>query len=151
MNLDVVVRSALPEEHGALLGIWRRSVEATHYFLSGDDIDWYESTVSGYLPAMRDLRVAAKQDHGPLGFIAQDDGEIHMLFVDPEAHGRGIGTRLLDDVGQQFDVLRVDVNEANDSGRRFYESKGFEQLGRSEVDDEGRPFPLLHLRRTGSH
>ena len=134
-----------------LLGIWRRSVEATHHFLSGDDIDWYEPTVSGYLPAMQDLRVADKQNHGPLGFIAQDHGEIHMLFVDPEAHGHGIGTRLLENVGQQFDVLRVDVNEGNDSGRRFYETKGFERVGRSEVDDEGRPFPLLHLRRTRSH
>lgn len=133
-----------------LLGIWRRSVEATHHFLSGEDVDWYESTVSGYLPAMQDLRVADQQDHGPLGFIAQDDGEIHMLFVDPEAHGRGIGTRLLDNVGRHFDVLRVDVNEDNDSGRRFYETRGFERVGRSEVDDEGRPFPLLHLQRTGT-
>lgn len=95
--------------------------------------------------------MADEQGHGMLGLIAQDDGEIHMLFVDPEAHGHGIGTRLLEDVGQQFDVLRVDVNEANDSGRRFYETKGFERIGRSEVDDEGRPFPLLHLQRTRSH
>lgn len=134
-----------------LLDIWRRSVEATHHFLRGGDIDWYESTVSGYLPAMQDLRVADQRDHGPLGFIAQDDGEIHMLFVDPEAHGRGIGTRLLDTVGQHFDVLRVDVNEDNDSGCRFYSAKGFERIGRSEVDDEGRPFPLLHLQRTRCH
>lgn len=147
----MTVRPALPGEHGALLGIWRRAVEATHHFLSGDDVDWYESTVSGYLPAMQDLRVADQQDHGPLGFVAQDDGEIHMLFVDPAAHGHGIGTRLLNDVGQHFDVLRVDVNEANDSGRRFYETKGFERVGRSEVDGEGRPFPLLHLQRAESH
>lgn len=147
----MIVRPAHPEEHGVLLGIWRRSVEATHHFLSWDDIDGYESTVSGYLPAMQDLRVAYEQDHGLLGFIAQDDGEIHMLFVDPEAQGHGIGTRLLEAVGQRFDVLRVDVNEGNGSGRHFYKAKGFEQVGRSEVDDEGRPFPLLHLRRTCSH
>lgn len=146
----MTIRSALPEDHGTLLGIWRRAVEATHHFLSGDDIDWYESSVSGYLAAMQDLRVADKQEHGPLGFIAQDDGEIHMLFVDPAAHGHGIGTRLLEDVGQHFAVLRVDVNEDNDSGSRFYERKGFGRVGRSEVDEEGRPFPLLHLRRTGS-
>lgn len=144
----MTVRSAQPEEHGVLLGIWRRSVEATHHFLSGDDIDWYESAVSGQLPAMQDLRVAHQPDHGLLGFIAQKDGEIHMLFVDPAAQGRGIGTRLLDDVARRFDVLRVDVNEDNDSGRRFYSAKGFERVGRSDVDGEGRPFPLLHLQRS---
>ena len=147
----MTIRSALPEDHGTLLRVWRRSVEATHHFLSGDDIDWYESTVSGYLPAMKDLRVADERDRGLLGFIAQEDGEIHMLFVDPEAHGHGIGTRLLEDVGQHFDVLRVDVNEDNDSAHRFYEGKGFERVGRSEVDEQGRPFPLLHMRRTASH
>nr|WP_307850238.1 GNAT family N-acetyltransferase [Saccharopolyspora sp. HNM0986] len=149
MDFDVQVRSAGPEEHAVLLGIWRRSVAATHHFLTGDDIDFYESAVSGYLPAMQDLRVADQPGHGPLGFIAQKDGEIHMLFVDPSAQGRGIGTRLLDDIGRRFDVLHVDVNEDNDSGRHFYEAKGFERIGRSELDGEGRPFPLLHLRRTG--
>ncbi len=148
MDFEGIVRSARPAEHDVLLGIWRRSVEATHHFLSRDDIDFYESTVSGYLPAMQDLRVAYQQGHGLLGFIAQKDGEIHMLFVDPAAHGRGIGTRLLDDVGRGFDVLRVDVNEDNDSARQFYRAKGFERIGRSELDGEGRPFPLLHLRRS---
>ncbi len=83
----------------------------------------------------------------PLGFVAQDDGEIHALFVDPAHHGRGIGTLLLEDVGHEFPVLRLDVNEQNPTARRFYEAKGFTVIGRSDLDQQGRPFPLLHLRR----
>ena len=44
-------------------------------------------------------------------------------------------------------VLTVNVNEQNASGAGFYQRLGFEVIGRSPVDDAGRPYPLLHLRR----
>jgi putative acetyltransferase len=40
----------------------------------------------------------------------------------------------------------VDVNEQNVAARGFYEACGFVVEGRSEVDDQERPYPLLHLR-----
>ena len=72
-----------------------------------------------------------------------------MLFVDPAAQRRGVGTALLEDVASQLGELRLDVNEQNPSARAFYEAKGFREVGRSDVDGQGRPFPLLHLRRDG--
>jgi putative acetyltransferase len=39
------------------------------------------------------------------------------------------------------------VNEQNDAARAFYERLGFQIVGRSDLDDAGRPFPLLHMRR----
>ncbi|PRB36093.1 hypothetical protein CQ020_22075 [Arthrobacter sp. MYb23] len=39
-----------------------------------------------------------------------------------------------------------DVNEQSASGRAFYAARGFVEVGRSEVDDEGRPFPVLRLQ-----
>jgi putative acetyltransferase len=42
--------------------------------------------------------------------------------------------------------LRVDVNEQNAEAVRFYEANGFHVVGRSAVDDAGRPFPLLHMQ-----
>ncbi|SLJ82783.1 putative acetyltransferase [Mycobacteroides abscessus subsp. abscessus] len=39
------------------------------------------------------------------------------------------------------------MNEDNPTARKFYAAKGFEEIGRSEIDGQGRPFPLLHLRR----
>ena len=40
----------------------------------------------------------------------------------------------------------MDVNEQNSAARGFYEACGFAVEGRSELDDQGRPYPLLHMR-----
>jgi putative acetyltransferase len=56
----------------------------------------------------------------------------------------GIGRRLVDHVARP---TTVDVNEQNQAGVAFYRRLGFEVTGRSERDAEGRPYPLLHLRR----
>jgi len=96
---------------------------------------------------MTDLRVAVDQTGAVLGFLAPDAGEIHMLFVAPEAQGRGVGTTLLEEVTSRFGVLHLDVNEQNPTARAFYGARGFVRVGRSDTDGQGRPFPLLHLRR----
>ena len=44
----------------------------------------------------------------------------------------------------------VDVNEQNHGAVGFYRHIGFEVTGRSDLDDQGRPYPLLHLRRQRS-
>jgi putative acetyltransferase len=44
-------------------------------------------------------------------------------------------------------AVSVDVNEENAAARSFYEALGFVLVGRSPLDDTGRPHPLLHLRR----
>lgn len=141
------VRRAQPADYPQLLRIWRDAVEQTHHFLTPADVDWYEGYVRDQLPQLPDLRVAVDADDGVRGFIAQSGGDIDMLFVDPAAHGQGVGTALLETVGAEFSLLRVDVNQDNASGRRFYQARGFEQIGRSATDDQGRPFPLLHLQR----
>ena len=46
-------------------------------------------------------------------------------------------------------VDELDVNEQNPGAVEFYRRRGFEQVGRSPVDSDGRPFPLLHFRRAG--
>ncbi|MFC7623545.1 GNAT family N-acetyltransferase [Microlunatus sp. GCM10028923] len=145
--MDVTLRPRQDTDLVDLLRIWRAAVEATHLFLTHADIDGFSGLVADYLPRMNDLRVAVDAANGPLGFIAQVDGKIEMLFVDPAAHGRGIGTLLLEDVGRDFATLRLDVNEQNPTARRFYAAKGFVQVGRSPLDHQGLPFPLLHLER----
>ncbi len=145
--MTIHIRPGHSGDHQTLLEVWRAAVETSHTFLGADDVDWYEQIVAEYLPQMADLRVAVDQNDEVLGFLAQDAGEIHMLFVDPDAQRRGVGTALLEGVAAGFGVLRVDVNEQNPSARAFYAAQGFIEVGGSEVDSQGRPFPLLHLRR----
>jgi ribosomal protein S18 acetylase RimI-like enzyme len=91
------------------------------------------------------IRVA-DADRRPVGFIALLDSFIGGLFVDPAAHGRGIGRLLVLDALAKHPCLHVEVYEANAGARTFYARLGFRETGRRETDDQGRPWPLLRLR-----
>lgn len=68
--------------------------------------------------------------------------------MDPAYHRRGVGRRLVAHAqALRGGALHVDVNEQNADARSFYEALGFCASGRSPLDDEGRPFPIVHLRR----
>jgi putative acetyltransferase len=41
----------------------------------------------------------------------------------------------------------VNVNEQNAQAVGFYSRSGFVVVGRSELDDAGRPYPLLHMSK----
>lgn len=69
-----------------------------------------------------------------------------MLFVDPAARGQGIGKSLVNYVMHALNVHAVDVNEDNPQAARFYEHLGFHVYGRSEQDEQGKPWPILHMR-----
>lgn len=134
------------EEYPALVAIWRSAVEATHDFLTPEDISHIEQQLPGsYLPAV-ELTVATI-DEKPVAFAGTASGNLEMLFVDNGFRGRGIGSALLDHVVREQGVRSVDVNEQNPGATAFYLAKGFEVVGRSELDEAGRPYPLLHLRR----
>lgn len=128
-----------------LTGVWRASVEVTHDFLSAQDVD----RIAGYVPeAIRtvpSLVTACDDDGRALGFAGADDGKLEMLFIDPAYRGKGVGAMLLDFTIRELGVTRVDVNEQNTRARGFYEHEGFEVIGRSETDEQGEPFPILHM------
>jgi len=144
--MTIRIRLGASGDLDRLLEVWRAAVETSHAFREPEDVDWYEAIVAEHLPRMTDLRVAVDQTGAVLGFLAQDAGEIHMLFVAPEAQRRGVGTALLEEVASRFGVLHLDVNEQNPTARAFYGARGFVKVGRSDTDGQGRSF-LLHLRR----
>ena len=143
---DHVLRPARPDDTDALVGVWRRAVEATHDFLGPDDVRELETAVRDEYLGAADLTVA-EGDGRVVGFVGTVGHRVEMLFVDPALHGRGTGRALLDAVGRGLPVVELDVNEQNPGALAFYRALGFEVTGRSETDDQGRPFPLLHLRR----
>ncbi len=71
--------------------------------------------------------------------------QVEMLFVDSVFHRRGIGRALLDFARRRWPCLWLDVNEQNGAAVQFYSKYGFTTRGRSELDGQGRPYPLLHL------
>jgi putative acetyltransferase len=144
---DKLVRQARPEEYPELTRIWKAAVEATHDFVTPEEIAGWEARMpTDFLPAV-ELTVATDAEDRPLGFIGLDGNKIEMLFVDPAAHGRGTGRELVEHVALDNDELKVDVNEENMGAVAFYWKVGFSPAGRSELDGEGNPHPLLHLQR----
>jgi putative acetyltransferase len=133
-------------DHDRLVEIWHRAVRQTHHFLTEEDIEFYRQLVQGGALREVEIWVALNDTEQPAGFIGLDGTKIEMLFVDPDDHGKGIGSRLIKHTEcLKGSRLQVDVNEQNDGACAFYKRYGFVQTGRSELDGSGRPFPLLHL------
>jgi len=139
------IRPRVAADNAVLVAIWEDAVRATHHFLGEDDIQFFRPLVrDDYLPAVEVL-VAEDSAGKPVGFIGLDGPKVEMLFVSASQHGKGIGKALIEHVGQLKGPLAVDVNEQNPGGVAFYLKCGFRQVGRSERDGQGKPFPLLHL------
>jgi putative acetyltransferase len=145
------IRQSLPDDHDALLGIWLRSVRASHRFLTEADIQGLLPAVSGYLAAAGpNLWTLCSDESQPIGFMGMAGDEVEALFLAPEQAGRGGGRMLLEHARTLARPLRVDVNEQNAEAVQFYLANGFVVTGRSPVDSGGRPFPLLHMREDES-
>ena len=128
-----------------LVCLWQASVRATHHFLSERDILTLESEVRSALVQIPELYAFSERGK-ILGFIGLADGKAEMLFVSPDCFGRGIGSELLTFAVRQRGVTLVDVNEQNPAALKFYRKHGFAVDGRSPLDDQGNPFPILHLK-----
>lgn len=135
-------RSELLDE---LVALWRSSVEATHTFLNAADIERIAAYVPRALQSVQHLAIAKDGQGALLGFIGIDAHTVEMLFVHPDACGGGVGSRLLRYAIGPYGANRVDVNEQNEQAHGFYKHVGFEVVGRSETDDMGEPFPILHM------
>lgn len=133
-------------EYPDVIEIWESAVRATHNFLSEEDIVSIRPYVTIELEQMPTV-VTARDEAGQLcAFMGIEGEKIEMLFVHAGARGKGIGKQLINLAVQELGVQYVDVNEQNESSVGFYQHMGFSIMSRSETDDQGRPFPILHLR-----
>jgi putative acetyltransferase len=148
--MDMYIRTARADDRERLLEVWERSVRATHQFLEDTDVIALRPLVAEELAsdAIAWWVLASPADE-PLGFLGYANDTVEALFIDPDCRGKG-GGRLLVEQAQRLSTgtLTVDVNEQNESALRFYEALGFAVVDRSPTDSAGRPFPILHMKRT---
>jgi putative acetyltransferase len=142
-------RLSTPADADPLFDLWHDAVKATHDFLSLEDFDAIAAEVAPYI-ASTPLWVVDDEAGRAVAFMGMTDAHIDALFVAPDRHGRGIGRALVDHAAQEAGTLTVDVNEQNGGAIAFYERLGFVRFDRSPLDDAGRPYPLLHLRRSSA-
>lgn len=74
-----------------------------------------------------------------------EGNKLEMLFVHPQCRARGLGKKMVNHA-LSLGVRYVDVNEQNPQAVGFYEHLGFCRFRRSELDGQGNPFPILHLK-----
>ena len=148
MSNEWQIRPSRAADLDTLVSLWERAVRATHHFLTEADVDALRPLVGEALSdEALELWVLTSADV-PIGFMGLADNDIAALFLEPAFHGHGGGRRLVAHAQALRDgPLTVDVNEQNPAARGFYEALGFVVVGRSPLDDDGRPFPVLHLRR----
>ena len=130
-----------------LLEVWERSVRATHLFLSEDEIRSIKDYVPKALQGIAHLVVAEDASGNPVAFMGIEAGSLEMLFVAPEERGKGLGKRLIRYGIENYGLERLAVNEQNPQAKGFYEHMGFTVYKRTELDEQGNPYPLLYMKR----
>lgn len=74
---------------------------------------------------------------------------LEMLFISNAERGKGVGKELLQYGIEQYSVNDLAVNEQNPLAKGFYEHMGFTVYKRTELDEQGNPYPLLYMKRAG--
>ncbi|MET0248321.1 MAG: acetyltransferase [Sphingobium sp.] len=140
----ITIRPSTPADGGRVLDIWRAAVDATHDFLAAADRAAIEEELCDFLPSAP-LLLAVDERDNQLAFMLLDSGHMEALFVDPASRGKGIGAMLVAHALRLCPALTTDVNEQNGQAVGFYKHMGFRRTGRSALDGQGRPYPLIHL------
>ena len=141
------IRASTVKDQGRVLDIWRKAVDATHDFLTTADRREIEHEVITFLPHVP-LWLAVDASDCALGFMFLEADRMEALFIHPLYRGSGIGRHLVQHALTFNEAISTDVNEQNLQAVGFYRHLGFERTGYSTRDQQGRPYPLIHLRKS---
>ena len=129
-----------------LTNVWESSVKATHLFLSDNDIENIKQYVPQAFESVAHLFIMENDNNLPIAFMGVEDGKLEMLFIKAEERGKGLGKQLLQYGIENYDVKELTVNEQNPQAKEFYEHMGFKVYRRSELDEQGNPYPILYMK-----
>ncbi len=147
--MEYQISTIAEREYPEVIEVWEASVRATHHFLKEEDIEYFKPLIlKHYLKAV-ELRAVRDEGGKIIGFLGVAEQNIEMLFLHPDAFGKGIGKMLLQYAIREFGANQVDVNEDNPGAVGFYQHLGFKVVRRSELDHSGKPYPILHMELNG--
>lgn len=141
----IEITNRTPDLINQLLEVWESSIRATHLFLSDSEIKSIKEYVPQALGGIAHLIIAEDEAGRAVAFMGIEDGTLEMLFISPEERRKGLGKRLLQYGVENYGVKRLAVNEQNPQAKGFYEHMGFRVYKRTELDEQGNPYPLLYM------
>ena len=126
-----------------LLDVWYDASQIAHWFLDSEFFDQERKEIrKKHLPIAESW--VFEEEGRVVGFISLIGNEVGAIFVTPGRQGHGIGRALMDHARASRDHLDVEVYEANEIGRAFYDAYGFEIVETRVHEKTGQS--LLRLR-----
>ena len=131
-----MIRKHVENDIEQIMKVWDESSTLAHPFLPSAFVEKVKNDMRKiYIPNSETW--VYENDLGIIGFISMIDDEIGGLFVLPQNHSSGIGTKLVNYVSQLHEKLEVEVFEKNQIGRSFYNKYGFEIIKEYMHEDSG--------------
>lgn len=122
-----MIRKHKEQDLEQIINVWYKSSTLAHPFLSSSYVEKVKSDMTNiYIPNSQTW--VYEVENSIIGFISMLDNEIVGLFVLPNNHSQGIGTKLVDFIKKEQSNLEVEVFEKNQIGRAFYNKYGFEKM-----------------------
>lgn len=139
------IRPYEPDDLDDVLSSWESATSIAHPFLTEDFLEQERHNIPNlYLPNAETWVV--ERGNQVIGFVALIGNEVGAIFVKPEFHGTGAGRSLMDKAQELRGDLEVEVFKANEIGRKFYASYGFEPLDEKIHEQTGNE--LIRLKFT---
>lgn len=129
-----------------LLEVWENSVRETHLFLSNEEIENIKKYVPQAIFDISHLIIAKNDKNIPIAFMGIENQKLEMLFIRNNERGKGLGKKLLNYGIENYNINELVVNEQNPNAKGFYEYMGFKTYKRTELDEQGNPYPILYMR-----
>jgi len=142
-----MIRKHKEQDLEQIMNIWNDASALAHPFLTKEFVEKVASDMRHlYIPGSQTW--VFEQNNSIIGFISMIENEIGGLFVLPNNHSKGIGTKLVDFVSKENNVLEVEVFEKNTIGRAFYNKYGFKQIKQYEHEESGNTVLRLQTIKT---
>lgn len=141
-----MIRNHKEQDLEQIINVWYKSSTLAHPFLKSSFVEKVKLDMTNiYIPNSETW--VYEIDNSIVGFISMLDNEIAGLFVLPNNHSNGIGTKLVGFIKKKHSNLEVEVFEKNYIGRAFYYKYGFERIKKYKHEESGNE--VLRLKFSG--
>jgi ribosomal protein S18 acetylase RimI-like enzyme len=142
----ITLRLADADDHAEITALFLRCFRESYRGIIADETiaamtdERADALWRRVLDAAEGASLVAVRDGSVVGVTRWSAADVHSLYVDPDAHGAGIGSMLLDaavaHIGEGFDRARLWVFADNAPSVAFYRSRGWVPTGRTRVEAE---------------